>query len=134
METILSAVAVKLVFSLWFWIVLGLTYLTLSVLFILYLAYAAVDEAKRRGERPPAFSKFLAGPLLGVAAVLDVTLLNGVIGTVLFLELPIMSGPFQDRTFTHRLRIHKGEVMGFRGVLARFFSRQLDWAVSGDHV
>lgn len=96
--------------------ILGATYL----LYVLYLAYCAVNRAKKDGklEKTPRLVRAAAYLTVGIGFVLDV-LFNITVGTVMFLESP----EIRRLTFTARCKKHLNEP-GWRGDRAR-------WACDG---
>jgi len=136
-EGILSGLAVK--FILWKPVLYTLLSLwaTVVVCFVLFLVYAAYNQAKSAGRKIPRFSKAILGPLAPPAGLLDVVFLNYFLGTIIFLQLPKPDEKtFAAHTFTRRLQQLKGLRGGpwldiYRGIVARFFSAQLEWADPG---
>jgi hypothetical protein len=86
-------------------------------LFVFYLAYVALWEAKRNGKlaAAPLVVRAVAWSILIIAVTLDV-LFNVTVGSVLFLEAPEL----RRLLFTARCKKHM-DAPTWRGRLARWF-------------
>lgn len=86
------------------------------LLFIFYLAYCAIWEARRLGRlaAAPLAVKAIVYSILAVGVVLDAAF-NVTVGSALFLEPPNLRRPL----FTARCKAHL-EDEGWRGRIARF--------------
>jgi len=108
-------------------IAIGIIWGATVTFYLLFLVFACYRRAVEEGTVVPKFSKAMIAPALLGGAVLDVVW-NYLIGSILFLELPDIDEPgFAAHTFTHRLKQHVKEFT-WRGVQARFFAQQLNWA------
>lgn len=107
------------------------TWVSVVVLYLLFLCYASYHMARRAGREIPLTSMIIMGPpvaLLGYP--LDV-FLNTVVASFLFLEVPWKeTWKVWLWTFTARIIRWRGR-WGLRGRMARYFARQLEWADPG---
>lgn len=93
--------------------------------YLMFLAYAAINRARREGKPIHWLTYVLAGPPIAAFYVFDVCW-NCVIGSLIFFEPPWKVGGHPLKwTFTRRLRSHKDDA-GWRGKVARFFAELLN--------
>lgn len=102
-------------------IALGATWL----FYLLFLVYAAVDEARDAGRAIPRLAKLLIYPAIAFGYLLDVAW-NCTLGSLLFLEPPFAGGGHPLKwTFTARLKRHRDRA-DWRGRQARWWASLLN--------